>query len=264
MPIHPSAVVDPQARIDPSATVGPYVVIEGPVCVGPEAVIEAHACLAGNTTIAARCHVFPHAVIGQPPQDLGYDGSPTECRIGEATIIREGVTVHRATGAGTRTVVGAGCLLMANSHVAHNCVVADNVVMANGVLLGGHVHVGPRAFLGGASVVHQFVRIGELAMLAGLARVTTDVPPFMLAEGDNRCIGINVVGMRRAGFDAAERQEIRELHRTLYRRGLCLGSAMEVMIGRARTAPGSRFLQFLREPSRRGIISGRRPREADD
>jgi UDP-N-acetylglucosamine acyltransferase len=262
MPIHPTAVIDPQAQIDSSVSVGPYVVIEGPVSIAADSVVGPHVCIAGYTTIGKQCHLYPHSSVGYEPQDLSYDGARTECIIGDHTIVREGVTIHRATGAGNRTIVGAQCMLMANSHVAHNCEVADRVVLANGVLLGGHVHVGTRAFLGGGAVVHQFVQVGELAMLAGLGRITTDVPPFMLAGADNRCLGVNVVGLRRAEFSSRERQEVRDFHRILYRCGLSLGKAIERMSEQVQTAAGQRLIEFLRQPSKRGIIPGRRVKDA--
>lgn len=257
MSIHPTAIVDPAATIDSSAQIGPYAIVEGPVQIGARVRVHAHACISGWTQIAEDCEIFPHACIGYPPQDRAYDGSETYCTIGAGTVIREGSSVHRGTGAGTTTRIGSHCFLMANSHVAHNCQVADNVTLANGVLLAGHVHLGPRVFMGGCSVVHQFVHIGELAMIAGLARVAMDVPPFFLAGSDNRCLGVNGVGMRRAGLTPAELREIRQSHQLLYRSSLPFARAIERLSTTVQTPAGARLVEFLREPSRRGIIPAR-------
>ena len=261
MAIHSTAIVDPRAEIDASAEVGPYVIIEGPVHVGPGTRIMPFVSISGSTHIAANCQIYPHAAIGHAPQDLSYDGAETYCLVGEATIIREGVTIHRGTGSASSTVVGKRCFLMANSHVAHNCQLGDEVVLANGVLLAGHVQVGDRAFLGGGAVVHQFSRIGELVMIRGLGRITMDVPPFGLAGEDNCCFGVNVVGMRRAGLTSRERQEISKGYRILYRSGLAFGKAVDQLAEQVETEVGRRLLEFLRQPSKRGIIRGRRQAE---
>jgi UDP-N-acetylglucosamine acyltransferase len=261
MPIHKTAIIDNCAVIDPTAEIGPFVTIEGPVHVGAGTRIGPHVSLAGWTLIGADCQVYPHAAIGHAPQDLAYDGAESLCRIGDGTIVREGATVHRGTAAGSSTVVGKDCFLMVNSHVAHNCVLGDRVVLANGVLLAGHAHVGDRAFLGGGAVVHQFARIGELVMVAGLARVSADVPPFFTAGGDNRCLGVNIIGLRRAGFTPAERDEIRRAYRLLYRSGTSFAGAIDHLAGTIETEPGQRLLQFLQNPSKRGFIPAQRSQE---
>ncbi len=260
MPVHPTAIIHPDARIDATADIGPYVIIDGPVQIGPHTRVYAHAYLAGWTQIAADCQIHPHAVIGHLPQDLAHDGSVSYCRIGEGTIIREGASVHRGTGAGTETVVGKRCYLMANAHVAHNCRVGDDVKMANGALLAGHVRVDDGAFLSGGAVVHQFVRIGELAMVRGNARTAMDVPPFSMTDSEGRVVGLNAVGVRRAGFSEAERNELKKAIRTLYRTGLPFRKAVESIAESLQTAPGRRLVCFLREPSRRGVAGGRRAR----
>lgn len=264
MPVHATAVIDNVAVVDPTAELGPYVTIEGPVQIGAGARIGPHVSLAGSTRIGAHCRIFPHAAVGYAPQDLAYDNAESFCEIGDGTIIREGVTVHCGTGAGSSTVVGKRCFLMANSHVAHNCRLGDQVVLANGVLLAGHAQVGERAFLGGGAVVHQFARIGELAMIAGLARVSADVPPFFMAGGNNRCLGVNVVGMRRAGFTPAERDEIRRAYRLLYRNGCSFHAAIAELAESVQTEPGRRLAEFLSQPSKRGFMPPSRAREAQE
>ena len=253
MPIHPTAIIHPDARIDESADVGPYVIIDGPVEIGPHVRVYGHAYLTGWTEIAADCQVHPFAVVGHLPQDLAHDGGVSYCRIGEGTIIREGVSIHRGTGADTETVIGKRCFLMANAHVAHNCRLEDDVKMANGAMLGGHVRVGSGAFVSGAAGVHQFVRIGELAIVGGHAKAVMDVPPFTMTDKDGRFAGLNAVGTRRAGISVAERIELKTAFRTLYRSGLPFREAVEVVAQTVETGPGQRLVAFLREPSRRGI-----------
>jgi UDP-N-acetylglucosamine acyltransferase len=239
--------------------VGPYVTIEGCVRIDAGVRIRPFVSIAGSTHIAANCQIYPHAAIGHAPQDLSYDDDEeTHCLVGEGTIIREGVTIHRGTAAASSTVVGRRCMLMANSHVAHNCWLGDDVTLANAVLLAGHVNVADRAFLGGGAVVHQFTRIGELAMIRGLGRIGMDVPPFCLAGENNCCFGVNVVGMRRAGFTSGERLEISNGFRVLYRSGLTFGKAVDCLDEQVETAIGRRLVEFLRQPTRRGIIRGAR------
>jgi UDP-N-acetylglucosamine acyltransferase len=263
MSIHPTAIVGPKAEIDSTAEIGPYVVIEGSVRVGASTRIHAHACVAGWTRIGARCEVYPHACIGYPPQDLAYDGAETYCNVGDDTVLREFVSIHRGTTPESTTSVGSNCFLMANAHVAHNCCVGDRVILANAVLLAGHVHIGNGAFLGGASGVHQFVRLGELVMLGGMGVVTSDVPPFFMAGERNRCMGVNVIGMRRAGLGVEERTEIRKAHQLLYRSGVPFPEAVEQLATTVQTESGKHLVEFLRSPSKRGIISGRRGRAAN-
>jgi UDP-N-acetylglucosamine acyltransferase len=256
MPIHPTAIIDPRAEIDPTADIGAYAIIDGPVRVGPGARVYPHAYLAGWTEIGANCEVHPSAVVGHPPQDLAYHGEETYCRIGEGTIIREGVTIHRGTKAGSATIVGKHCFLMANSHIGHNCEVGDEVKMANGALLAGHVHVGDGAFLSGNSAVHQFCRIGELVMVRGLNPVIMDVPPYFTVSHSGLCAGINAVGLRRGGFTAAQRSDVQHAFRTLYRSGMIFQKAVEQLAATVTTDAGRKIVEFLQAPSKRGIAGG--------
>ncbi len=260
MSIHATAIVSPQAVIDPTAEIGPYVVIDGSVHVGAATRIHAHACVAGWTHIGERCEIYPHACVGYPPQDVAYAGAESYCTVGDETVVREFVSIHRGTKPGSTTSVGRNCFLMANAHIAHNCCVGDRVILANAVLLAGHVHIGDGAFLGGAAGVHQFVRVGELVMVGGMGLITNDVPPFFMAGERNRCLGVNAVGVRRAGFTAEEKSEIRRAHQTLYRSGLSFPEAIDLLAETVQTPPGRRLIEFLRSPSKRGIIPGRRSR----
>jgi len=254
--IHPRAIVDPGSRIDPSADIGAGAVIEPGVTIGPEVRIYPYAYIAQGTTIAAGVQIHPFAVVGHHPQDRAWAAAPSYTHIGEDTIVREHATIHRGTDPESTTVVGRRVMIMATGHVGHNCRVDDEVVVANGALLAGHVHVGRKAFISGNVTVHQFVRIGEFAMIGGLARVPADVPPFMLVALGG-VIGPNVVGLRRGGFSVAERAEIRRAYRTLYRSGLGFRDAVERVAESARTEPLKRLVAFLREPSRRGVMNYR-------
>jgi UDP-N-acetylglucosamine acyltransferase len=253
MAIHPTALVDQRAEIDPTAEIGAYVMIERDVRIGPEARIYSHGYVAEGTTLGRRCQIHPFAVVGHLPQDLKFEGAPSYTQVGDETIVREHATIHRGTIPGSTTVVGMRCFLMSTAHVAHNCVLGDDVKLANGVLLAGHVEVGSGAFLSGNAMVHQFVRIGELAMIGGGSHVLKDVPPFMLV-GPPGVASVNVVGMRRAGLSSAERLELRECHRILYRAGLQFPDAVQHVAQTVRTEPGRRLVEFLRAPSRRGYL----------
>ncbi len=260
MPIHPTAIVDPAAEIDATASIGPYAVIEGHVCVGAGCRIYPHAYLSGWTELGANCQVHPSAVVGHLPQDLKFDGSRSWCRIGAGTIIREGASIHRGTEPDSETVVGRNCFIMAAAHVGHNCVVGDEVKLANAVLLAGHVTVGNAAFISGGVVVHQFCRIGEYAMVAGGSRITMDAPPFFMFLHDSECVGVNLVGLRRAGFSREEIAEIREAYRILYRTGRAFCAAIDDLAAVVQTAPGRRLAAFLQAPTKRGFCNppGRR------
>lgn len=264
MPIHATAVIDPAAQLDPSVDVGPYAVIEGPVCIGPETKIAAHAHLMGHTTLGAKCRIHSGAVIGDWPQDRAYTGAESYCRIGNETVIREHVTIHRGTSPGSETVVGDRCMLLAHSHVAHNCRLGDDVLLVNGALLAGHVTVGNRAVISGNAAVHQFSRVGDLAMIGGLAKITRDIPPYLMFDGAGVCVGVNIVGLRRAGFSREERQDVKAVYRALYRTPGSFSRALAEVESIIQTRAGKFLLEFLKAPSKRGIQSGRRADGDDD
>ena len=259
--IHPTAVIHPNAELHHTVQVGAYAVIGRHVKVGPETVIGAHVVLEGPLEIGARNQIFPGAAIGMEPQDLKFVGEPSWVKIGDNNLIREYVTINRATGAGEATVIGNGNLLMAYVHVAHNCVIEDCVVIPNSVALAGHVHIESTARLGGVLGVHQFVHIGRLAMIGGMARIDRDVPPYMLVEGNPaRVRSLNLVGLKRSGLDSANLQMLKKAFRILYRSNLTFKEALEQLelLGDTEQLQQlRRFLLLSQMPGRRGLIPGK-------
>jgi len=253
MSVHPTAIIDPLATVDSTASIGPFAVISGPVRIGADCRIAASAIILGDTEIGAGCTIHSHAVIGDLPQDRAYDGGPSYCRVGENCTIREGVTIHRGSKADTGTVIGDDCMLMTNSHVGHNCELGCGVTLVSGALLAGHVYVGPRAMISGNAAIHQFVRIGELAMVSGLAKVVQDVPPFFMTDREGAVVGENRVGLMRAGLTSLERQEIKAAFRVIYRCGMSHQAAVEYLAGCVSSDAGHRLLAFLKHKSKRGL-----------
>jgi UDP-N-acetylglucosamine acyltransferase len=252
--IHPTAVIDPKAEIHPSVTVGPYCVIDGNVKLGEGCRLGPHVYITGHTTIGARNKFYPGAVIGEAPQDLAYQGAPTQLRIGDDNTFREAVTVNRSTKEGTETLIGSRNLLMACTHIAHDCRLGNNIIMANGAVLAGYVEVGDRAVLSATSLVHQFIRIGTLAMMRGGAGISKDLPPFTVALGENGICGLNVIGLRRAGFSSEERLELKRLYRTLFRGNLPLRKAAAAAREEFTGPHAIRMLDFI-EASKRGVCA---------
>jgi UDP-N-acetylglucosamine acyltransferase len=265
--IHGSALIDPAARLGQGVRIGPWSLVGPDVELGDGTEVGAHAVLEGRVVVGARCRIGHGAIIGAPPQDLKFRaGTPAGVRIGDDTVIREYATIHHATRENGDTVIGRHCLLMAYAHVAHDCAVGDHVVMVNASALTGHCVVEDRATVGGMTGLHPFGRIGTLAYVGGGAKVNQDVPPFVIADGWPAVArAVNVIGMRRAGFDATARRQAQEAFRILYRSGLSPGAAVE----RLRTEMGglplaARMAEFV-AASRLGIVApSRRRREATE
>jgi len=252
--IHPSAVVHPKAQIDPSAEVQPFAVIDQQVTLGANCIVGPHVHLTGHTTIGAGNIFHAGCVFGDAPQDLKYKGEPTRLRIGDQNVFREHVTVHRSAKVGEDTVIGSKNFLMANSHVGHNCRLGDHIVIANGALLGGHVTVDDRVFISGNCLVHQFVRIGTLALMQGGSGISKDLPPFTIARGDNGICGLNIIGLRRADFTAEQRLELKKLYRALFRSGKKFSAAIAEMKGEFTSDVARVMLDFI-SASKRGLCA---------
>jgi UDP-N-acetylglucosamine acyltransferase len=263
--IHPTAVIHPGAEIHPTVQIGAYAVIGEKVKVGAGSVVSHHVVLDGRTEIGERNHLFPGAAIGLEPQDLKYDGSLSLVKIGNDNHIREFVTIHRATRAGEVTQIGNGNLLMAYTHVGHNCLIEDQVIISNAVALAGHVHIESKARISGVLGVHQFVHIGRHAMVGGMSRIDRDVPPFMTVEGNpSRVRSLNQIGLERSGFETDELQLIKKAFRIIYRSGLTLEMALEQLDLLSDSPHIQHLRQFIRlslMPGRRGLTPGKRIRD---
>lgn len=257
--IHDTAVIAPGARIAKNVEIGPYSVIGEHVEIGEGTVIGPHVVITGWTQIGRDCKIFQGASIGEVPQDLKFKGEKSYVFIGDRTTIREGATVHRATGEGEETRIGNDCLLMALTHVAHNCVLGNNIIMSNLASVAGHVVVEDRAVIGGMAGVHQFVKIGRNAMVGGMAKLVQDVVPFTIVDGHPaRVVGLNSVGISRAGISLESRRRIKQAYKILYRSGLSLSQAIEVIEQEVESCEEvEHFLRFLRNADR-GICRERR------
>jgi UDP-N-acetylglucosamine acyltransferase len=271
--IHPTAVIHPRAELHPTVQVGAYAVVGERVKVGAGTVIGAHVVLDGDTVIGDRNQIFSGSVIGSEPQDLKYDGSINQVRIGDDNVLREYVTVNQATRAGEATVIGNGNLLMAYVHVGHNCVIEDRVIISNGVAFAGHVRVESRATISGVLGVHQFVHIGRLAMVGGMSRINRDVPPFMLVEGNPaRVRSLNKIGLQRSGLadeaDGHTLKALKKAFRLLYRSGLPLQQALDQIELLSESEALQHLQQFIRlshyTTGRRGCIPGKRSKSGEE
>ncbi len=218
--IHPLAVVSPHAHLGAGVTVGPFCVVEEGAMLGDGCRLESHVVIKRGAVLGGNNQLFEGAVIGGPPQHARCPERTGGLRIGDGNVIREFVTVHRAMAEDHVTTIGEGNLLMAHAHVAHDCALGSRIVLANNVMLAGHVSVGDQAFLSGAVGVHQFCRVGRLAMVGGQAHVNKDIPPFVTIDGaTTTVVGLNLVGLRRAGFTPEEVGQLKAAYRLIYRAG---------------------------------------------
>jgi UDP-N-acetylglucosamine acyltransferase len=252
--VHKTAIIHPKAKLDATVQVGPYAVIDEGVELGANCVVGPHVYFTGLTTIGAHNHFHAGCVIGDAPQDLKYKGEPTRLRIGDHNVFREHVTVHRSTKLDVETIIGSHNFFMANAHVAHNCVVGDHVILTNGALLGGHAVVQDRAFISGNCGVHQFCRVGTLALMQGGSIITQDLPPFTMVHRVNELCGLNSVGLRRAGFTAEQRLELKQLYHLLFRSGKNLRAAIAEARKKKTSAPANILLDFITE-TKRGVCA---------
>jgi UDP-N-acetylglucosamine acyltransferase len=253
--IHPTAIVHPNANIARGVDIGPYCLVGENVSIGKGTMLQAHVVINGWTQLGEDCEIYPFATIGASSQDRKYTGERAFTKIGSRTVLREYVSVHRATGEDQVTAVGDDCLLLAYVHIAHNCILGNHVTMSNLAQLAGHVEVGDFVTIGGQAGVHQFTRIGRYAMVGGASKITKDVPPFFLIEGNPaEPYGLNSVGLRRAGFSVEERNEIKKFYKILYNPKLNVSQAVEEMKAEASSDPGRELVAFLEAPSQRGIL----------
>jgi UDP-N-acetylglucosamine acyltransferase len=258
--IHPTAIVDPAARLADTVKIGPFCVVGPEVELGENVTLLSHGIVTGRTRIGANTRIFPFASIGHEPQDLKYRGEPSELIIGTDNTIREHVTMNPGTeGGGMVTRIGNHCLFMVGVHVAHDCTVGDHVIMANNATLGGHIAVGDYAFLGGLSAVHQFVRIGPHAMVGGMSGVEQDVIPYGMVLGDRaRLAGLNIRGLQRRGFTRDDIHTLRAAYALLFSEN---GTLEERVVGVEAQYPANRpvrdIVEFIKADSSRAICQPR-------
>jgi UDP-N-acetylglucosamine acyltransferase len=253
--IHPTAIIDKGAQVGDDVEIGAYSFIGDKVVIGNGCEIGHHVTIEGNTVIGAHTMISQFAAIGGPPQDLSYRGEDTRLVIGDRVRIREYVTVHRGTvKGGALTTIGDDCFLMAYCHVAHDCKLGQGVIMANCAHLGGHIELGARAILGGIVAVHQFVRVGEYALVGGQSGVAKDVPPYSLASGPRIYLyGLNEVGLRRNGFSRDTIRQLKKAFKTAFRSGLKISEAVERIKAESPDSPEALiFAEFLKT-SKRGV-----------
>ena len=237
----------------------PTAIIEAGAELGEDCVVHAHAILTRHARLGAGVVVHPGTVVGGDPQDLRFDpATDSGVRIGSHTVLRENVTVNRSTVAGGETVVGADCFIMAGAHVAHDCVVGDQVVLANNVLLAGHVRLGAFTFVGGGAAFHQFTRVGESAMVGGLARISLDIPPYVMAAERDEVVGLNLVGLKRRDFPREVIAELKDCFREVYFEGGNVRQRAQDVLRRGVRSPEAKsFLEFF-AGGRRGVARARR------
>jgi UDP-N-acetylglucosamine acyltransferase len=257
MEIHPTAVVDSQARIAGDVIIRPYCIIGPEVTIGSGSVIGPHVVIEGWTTIGARNQIHPFTSIGQPPQDVSYAGERTQVIVGDDNIIRENATIHRGTPrGGGATRIGNHNFIMASTHIAHDCVLGNYVIIASGAMLAGHVRIDDYAVVGGLVGVHQYVRIGAHAYIGGMSGVAQDIPPFTLVAAEHATLhGLNITGLRRKETDPAAIAELKKCYRIIFRSGLVLKDAVDKVREECAPLPEvEKLLSFLDEESKRGVI----------
>ena len=255
--MYKNSIISPKSNIDTSVEIGPFCIIEDNVSIDKNCKIHSHVIIKSGTSIGQDCEIFSGAVLGEVPQDLKYNNEETKLKIGKNNIIREYVTIHKATADRKITEIGNNCMLMAYSHIAHDSIIKNNVILSNGVQVGGHVDIDDFAILGGGTLVHQFCHIGKHVMLSGGALVNKDIPPYVKAGRDPiSYIGINSIGLRRRFYPPEKIQEIQELYRIIYLKGMNNSQAVnyieaEVKVSKER----DEIISFIQD-SKRGIMKG--------
>jgi UDP-N-acetylglucosamine acyltransferase len=262
--IHPTAIVDPNAKLGANVEIGPFSIVGPDVTIGDNTILQSHVVIEGEVTIGRGNFIGHGAIIGVPPQDVSFTPErKTKVEIGDDNIIREYCTIHRGSSDGTSTKIGDKNFLMAGAHIGHNCLIGNNVIIANNCLLGGYVRVDDGAFLGGGSTFHQFMHIGRLVIVQGSSAFGKDLPPFVIAAERNYVFGLNVVGLRRAGFSAKDRDEIKEAFKLVYLSGLNTSQALDKAATMIFGAPAREFLDFVANAKKRGICPLKRDMSDD-
>jgi UDP-N-acetylglucosamine acyltransferase len=253
MTIHPTAIVSEGAKICEGVTIAPYVVVEDDVVIGEGCEIASHVVIKQFTTIGKRNRIAENAVLGGLPQDVSFKGGKSFLSIGDDNLIREFVTIHRGSGEGMTTQIGSRNFIMVGVHIAHDCVVGDDNIFANGVALAGHIQVEDHVFFSSNVGAHQFVRFGRYAMVGGKSKIVQDVLPFFITDGNPPYVhGLNIVGLRRAGFSLEQRQALKRAYTLLLRSGLMLEDALTVL-ARLKDDNVNHLINFIRG-SKRGFI----------
>jgi len=254
--VHPTAIVDACAQIGADVEIGAFSIIGPDATIGEKTIVQSHVVIEGEVAIGSGNFIGHGAIIGPPPQDVSFSPErKTKVEIGNDNVIREYCTIHRGSPEGSATKIGDKNFLMAGAHIGHNCVIGNDVVIANNCLLAGHVRVDDGAFLGGGSTFHQHMRIGRLVMVQGSSAFGKDLPPFVIAAERNFVFGLNVVGLRRAGFSAKNREEIKSAFKLVYLSGLNIGQALKEAATMKFGAPASEFLDFVANAKKRGICA---------
>lgn len=257
--IHPTAIVDPNAKLGDNVEIGPFSIIGPHVTIGEKTIVQSHVVIEGEVAIGRANFIGHGAIIGVPPQDVSFSPErKTKVEIGDDNIIREYCTIHRGSPDGSATEIGNKNFLMAGAHVGHNCVIGNNVLIANNCLLAGHVRVDDGAFLGGGSTFHQFMHIGRLVMVQGSSAFGKNLPPFVVAAERNSVFGLNIIGLRRAGVSEKDRDEIKRAFKLIYLSGLNTSQALKKAETMAFGAPAREFLDFVAGSKKRGICPFKR------
>jgi len=254
--IHPSAIVSPKAKIADGVAIGPFSIIGEKVAIGRNTIISSQVIIDGNTTIGEKNRIYPFVSVGLPPQDIGYQGEDTRVIIGNENIIREFVTINRATTKQDRvTKIGNRNYLMAYAHIAHDCILGNSIIVSNAATLGGHIEIGDHAIIGGLVAIHQFVRIGAYAFIGGKSATVKDIPPFMIASGDRaKLFGLNHIGLKREGFSKEAINNLKKAYKIIWRDHHLLNEALEKV---KKEIPPFKELQMLLDfliSSKRGIV----------
>ena len=257
--IHPTAIVEPEVRLGADVVVGAFAYLGGTSVIGDGTVVHHHATVEGNTVLGRQCEVFPYAAVGTKTHDLKFRGGSPGLRVGDRNVFREYVTVHAATKDGEFTVLGNDNVILAYSHIAHDCIIGNHLVMSSQAALAGHVVIEDHVNIGWGAGVHQFCHVGAHAMLGALSKVVQDVPPFLIADGNPAVIrSINKVGLERSGFTPEQVERIKQIHRALFREGLNRGQALEKLQKHPQAASEEfQCVLSFAAASERGLMPGR-------